>query len=118
MRRHKILKKDYDKVVAYVKGVIADAEDEKQAEPAEQQMYAIPEGTLPKVGWAKHGPFRLKKTKHGRDTLFVAENGALKELVHEGRVDEYLRDAMLLPSSDVPLARDAGYHRAETHGRH
>ena len=110
MRRHKILKKHYDKVVAYVKGVIADAEDEKQAEPAEQQMHAVPEGTLPKVGWAKHGPFRLKKTKHGRDTLFVAENGALKELVHEGRVDEYLRDAMLLPSSDVPLARDAGYH--------
>ena len=116
IRRHKIRKKEYDRVVKWLKERIAGADEkaeEKMQVAAADRAHAVPEGVLPKIGWARHGPFELRKVAHGREAIFVKEGGVLKELVHEGNVDGYLRDAMLLPSSDVPLARDTGYHMVQ-----
>ena len=116
IRRHKIRKKEYDRVVGWLKERIAGADEkaeEKMEVAASDRAHAVPEGVLPKIGWARHGPFELRKLAHGREAIFVKEGGELKELVHEGNVDGYLRDAMLLPSSDVPLARDTGYHMVQ-----
>ena len=116
IRRHKIRKKEYDRVVGWLKERIAGADEkaeEKMEVAAADRAHAVPEGVLPKIGWARHGPFELRKVAHGREAIFVKEGGELKELVHEGNVDGYLRDAMLLPSSDVPLARDTGYHMVQ-----
>ena len=116
IRRHKIRQKEYDRVVGWIKEQIAGADEkaeEKMEVAAADRAHAVPEGVLPKIGWARHGPFELRKLAHGREAIFVKEGGELKELVHDGNVDGYLRDAMLLPSSDVPLARDTGYHMVQ-----
>ena len=47
---------------------------------------------------------------HGKEVIYVREGNTLKRLLHTKEIDGYLREALLSPSSDVPLSRDAGYH--------
>ena len=120
MRRHVIRKKDYEKVLSWLKEKAAEPapepsekEEEKMGEVPETgaaRAFVVPPEHLPKIGWARHGPFQARKLKHGKDAIFVKEGPAFKRLVHDGEIDAYLRDAMLLPESVVPLARDTGYH--------
>ena len=114
MRRHRITKRDYERVLAAVKDAVQAAEgaqeEEKEAEPVAGRGVKLPPGALPKIGWSKLGPFKIEKVAHGREVLFAQEDDAFKRLVHEAEIDGYLRDAMLTPGSVVPLARDTGYH--------
>ena len=118
MRRHKITKRDYERVLAAVKEATHAAEgaqdEEKQPEPVAGRGVKLPLGTLPKIGWSKLGPFKIKKVAHGKEVLLGKEKDVFKRIVHEGEIDGYLRDAMLLPGSTVPLARDTGYHIVQT----
>ena len=118
MRRHRITKRDYDRVLKAVKDAVQAAEgaqeEEKEAEPVAGRGVKLPPGALPKIGWSKLGPVKIEKVAHGREVLFAQEDDAFKRLVQEAEIDGYLRDAMLTPGSVVPLARDTGYHIVQT----
>ena len=114
MRRHRIRKRDYERVLAAAKKAIEGAEalpdEEKQPEPVAGRGAKLEPGALPKIGWSKLGPFKVEKVAHGKEVLLAKEKDTWKRIVHEGEIDGYLRDAMLTPGSVVPLARDTGYH--------
>ena len=118
MRRHRITKRDYERVLAAVKEAVQAAEgaqeEEKEAEPVAGRGVKLPPGALPKIGWSKLGPFKVEKVAHGREVLLAKEQDVWKRIVHEAEIDGYLRDAMLTPGSVVPLARDTGYHIVQT----
>ena len=118
MRRHRITKRDYERVLAAVKEAVQAAEgaqeEEKEAEPVSGRGVKLPPGALPKIGWSKLGPFKIEKVAHGREVLLAKEQDVWKRIVHEAEIDGYLRDAMLTPGSVVPLARDTGYHIVQT----
>ena len=110
MRRHRITKRDYERVLVAVKEAVQAAEgaqeEEKEAEPVAGRGVKLPPGALPKIGWSKLGPFKIEKVAHGREVLLAKEQDVWKRIVHEAEIDGYLRDAMLTPGSVVPLARD------------
>ena len=95
MRRNKFVEKDYEKALKYLK---------------EHKTGNVPQDVFPTIKWLRHGPFEVRRLAHGREAIFVKEDDTWKEVVAEHRVDDYLRNAMLTPEGDVPLARDSGYH--------
>ena len=97
MRRNKFQPKEYERVLKYLKGLGAG-------------KHKVGADVLPGIKWLRYGPYEVRRLAHGRDAIFVKRNETWKEIVPENRVDEYLRNAMLAPGSDVPLARDSGYH--------
>jgi hypothetical protein len=72
--------------------------------------FEMPADYLPRLVWAHKSPLSLVKTAHGKEVIYVREAHVLKRLLHNKEIDGYLREALLSPSSDVPLSRDAGYH--------
>ena len=111
MRRYVIREKAYGRVHAWIKKAQKaeqDEPDEKQAEVRNE--FEMPADYLPEIVWAHKSPLSLVKAAHGKEVIYVREGGTLKRLLHTKEVDGYLREALLSPSSDVPLSRDAGYH--------
>ena len=113
LRRYRVKAKDYENVLRWVQkhppGAVDEKEDEKSAEPLQQSL-ALADDVFPKIIWAHKTRLRLKKVAHGKQVLLVQEKDSWKQLVHEGEIDTFLRDALLNSTSDVPLSRDAGYH--------
>ena len=109
LRRYRIKGAQYEKVLKWVKArkdqPVDDLEDEKAAEPLEQQGHEMPADFLPRVPWAHQAPLRLL-----RGHIAVQENGDWKRLIHEKEINGYLRESLLSSSADVPMSRDAGYH--------
>ena len=100
MRRNKFQPKEYERALKHLKGL-------GKGGPGKHKVGA---DVLPGIKWLRYGPYEVRRLAHGRDAIFVKRNEIWKEIVPENRVDEYLRNAMLAPGSDVPLARDSGYH--------
>ena len=110
LRRFRIKASEYPKVLKWVRDQKVDeAEEEKSPEPL-ALGFRMPVDYLPRVPWAHRAPMRMKKIAHGKDAIEVLEGETWKEVVHEGNLDDYLRNVLLSKASDVPMSRDAGYH--------
>jgi len=109
LRRYRIKGAQYENVLKWVTArkdqPVDDLEDEKAAEPLEQQGHEMPADFLPRVPWAHQAPLRLL-----RGHIAVQENGVWKRLIHEKEINGYLRESLLSSNADVPMSRDAGYH--------
>ena len=111
LRRFRIKASEYANVIKWVRVQKADeAEDEKSPEPLALKGFRMPTDYLPRVAWAHRAPMRITKAAHGKEHIEVLEGDTWKRVVHEGALDDYLRDALLSKASDVPMSRDAGYH--------
>ena len=110
LRRFRIKASEYPKVLKWVRDQKVDeAEEEKSPEPL-ALGFRMPVDYLPRVPWAHRAPMRIMKLAHGKDAIEVLEGETWKEVVHEGNLDDYLRNVLLSKASDVPMSRDAGYH--------
>ena len=111
LRRYRIKAAEYEQVLKWTAAQKHDdADDEKSPEPLAQVGFSMPADWLPKITWAHKTKLRVKKAAHGKQVLEVQDGETWKRLVHEGGIDQFLRDALLSAASDVPLSRDAGYH--------
>ena len=111
LRRYRIKASEYEQVLKWTAAQKHDdADDEKSPEPLAQVGFSMPADWLPKITWAHKTKLRVKKAAHGKQVLEVQDGETWKRLVHEGGIDQFLRDALLSAASDVPLSRDAGYH--------
>ena len=72
-------------------------------------------GDLPgrAFGWAHAAPLKLGRAKHGKVVVLAQEGAQWKTVVPRGGVEDFCRDALLNPSSTVPLSRDSGYHAVQ-----
>ena len=61
-------------------------------------------------GWAHAAPLKLGKSKHGKIVVLAQEKGIWKAVVPKEQIQQFCREAILNPTSKVPLSRDAGYH--------
>ena len=61
-------------------------------------------------GWAHAAPLKLGKGKSGKIVLLAQERQNWKVVVPKEQVEKFCREAILNPTSKVPLTRDAGYH--------
>ena len=113
LRRYRIKANDYEHVLKWVQEQPAilqdDEEDEKAAEVPDASL-TMPNDWLPKITWAHKTKLKLQVQAHGKHGIQVKDGDTWKRLVHEEHIDQYLRDTLLAPASDVPLSRDAGYH--------
>ena len=103
MRQHKFSRADVARVIA---GVLS-RDDEKAAEPG---VWETDANDLPNVPWAQKQKFRTKRGAHNKLELEVSENGVFKQIVPHEEQSEFMRLMLLRENSDVPLARDSGYH--------
>ena len=97
MRQHKITQDDVARVIA---AVVSHGKGE----------WATDTNDLPKVPWAQNKTFRTSRGAHNRLLLEVKENELFKLVVPVEIQPKYLRNMILTENSDVPLARDSGYH--------
>ena len=113
LRRYRIKANDYEHVLKWVQEQPAilqdDEEDEKAAEVPDASL-TMPHDWLPKITWAHKTKLKLQVQALGKHGIQVKDGDTWKRLVHEEHIDQYLRDTLLAPASDVPLSRDAGYH--------
>ena len=95
IRRFPISESSYDKVLKFIKlrGTI-----KKEDLPGKQ------------FGWAHAAPLKLGKGKSGKIVVLAQEKGRWKVVVPKEQVEKFCREAILNPTSKVPLTRDAGYH--------
>ena len=108
MRQHKFSR---DEVAAVIAGVLANERDEDADEKAaEPGVWQTDDNDLPNVPWAQKQRFRTKRGAHNKLLLEVDEGGAFKRVVPVEEMAEYLRQTLLVEDSDVPMARDSGYH--------
>ena len=82
-------------------------EDEKNPEPG---VWQTDDNDLPLVPWAQKQRFRTKRGAHNKLLLQVEEGGTFKHIVPQEEQDDFLRGMLLKEDSDVPMARDSGYH--------
>lgn len=101
MRQHKIAQADVALVIA---AVISHGKGEWVTGPQDVR----------KVVWAQNKTFRTTRGAHNRLLLEVKEKGVFKRVVPVEEHDAFLRDLLLKEESDVPLARDSGYHILNT----
>ena len=97
MRQHKITQSDVALVIA---AVVSHGRGE----------WATDLNDLPKVPWAQTKTFQTSRGPHNRLLLEVREKGTFKRIVPQEEHAKYLRNVILKEDSDVPLARDSGYH--------
>ena len=95
IRRYPISESSYDKVQKFIKlhGAL-----KKVDLPGKQ------------FGWAHAAPLKLGKSKHGKIVVLAQEKGIWKAVVPKEQIQQFCREAILNPTSKVPLSRDAGYH--------
>ena len=97
MRQHKFHQADVALVIA---AVVAHGKDE----------WVTDVNDLPKVPWAQNKTFQTSRGAHNRLLLEVKEKDSFKLIIPEENQTKYLRGLLLKEDSDVPLARDSGYH--------
>ena len=108
MRQHKFSEEEVAIVIA---GVVANERDEQADEKnPEPGVWETDDNDLPNVPWAQKQRFRTKRGAHNKLLLQVDDNGVFKEIVPHEQATEYLRGVLLKEDSDVPMARDSGYH--------
>ena len=98
MRQHKI--HDHE-VAAVIAGVVSNGK---------KDTWETTENDLPKVPWAQKRTFRTSRGPKNRLLLEVSEGGEFKRIVPVEEHDAYLRDLIVRPDSDMPLARESGFH--------
>ena len=97
MRQHKFFTADVARVIAAVLSHGKGA-------------WETDSNDLPKVPWAQNKTFQTSRGAHNRLLLEVKEHDSFKLIVPEEEQTKYLRSLILKEDSDVPLARDSGYH--------
>ena len=107
MRQHKISEHEVARVIAGVAAAQDDAEDEKNPEPG---VWETTDNDLPQVPWAQKRRFRTTRGAHNKLLLEVEENNVFKRVVPLEEQTEFMRQMLLKEDSDVPMARDSGYH--------
>ena len=107
MRQHKFSAHEVAAVIAGHAASQDDEEDEKNPEPG---IWQTDDNDLPQVPWAQKRRFRTKRGAHNKLLLEVEEGDTFKRIVPQEEQDDYLRQMLLKEDSDVPLARDSGYH--------
>ena len=95
IRRFPISESSYDKVQKFVKL---------------HKTITKEDLTAKQFGWAHAAPLKLGKGKHGKIMLLAQEKGTWKVVVPKEQIAQFCREAILNPTSKVPLTRDAGYH--------
>ena len=96
------------RVIAGVTASMDDEEDEKNPEPG---IWQTDENDLPKILWAQKHAFRTTRGAHNKLILEAREqDDVFKRVVPVEERDDFLRDLVMAPDSDVPLSRDSGYH--------
>ncbi len=98
MRQHKI--HDHE-VAAVIAGVVSNGK---------KDTWDTTENDLPKVPWAQKRTFKTSRGPKNRLLLEVSEGGEFKRIVPVEEHDAYLRDLIVRPDSDMPLARESGFH--------
>lgn len=106
MRQHKFSREEVALVIAGVLASQNEEQDEKNPEPG---VWETDDNDLPKVPWAQKQRFRTKRGAHNKLLLEVEDGEAFKRIVPHEEFD-YLRGLLLKEDSDVPMARDSGYH--------
>ena len=99
LRRFRFKQNEYQQIAAWL----------KKQENADKGI-AIPSTHFPKITWAHKTKLKLQTGAHGKKVIAAEEKGLWKTILHEKEIDQYLRDALLSDTADVPLSRDAGYH--------
>ena len=107
MRQHKFSREEVALVIAGVVASQNDEEDEKNPEPG---VWETDDNDLPGVPWAQKQRFRTKRGAHNKLLLEIEHDGAFKRVVTQEEMTDYLRGLLLKEDSDVPMARDSGYH--------
>ena len=107
MRQHKISRADIARVIA---GVVAAADEKEEEKNPEPGVWETDENDLPKVPWAQKRTFKTSRGPKNRLLLEVSEGGDFKRIVPVEEHDVYLRDLIVRPDSDMPLARESGFH--------
>ena len=98
MRQHKI--HDHE-VAAVIAGVVSNGK---------KDTWETTENDLPKGPWAQKRTFKTSRGPKNRLLLEVSEGGEFKRIVPVEEHDAYLRDLIVRPDSDMPLARESGFH--------
>ena len=107
MRQHKFSREDVSSVIA---GVLASQEEEEDEKNPEPGVWETDANDLPNVPWGQMQKFRTKRGAHNKLELQVLENDVFKQIVPHEDQSEFMRLMLLRENSDVPLARDSGYH--------
>ena len=107
MRQHKFSREEVALVIAGVLAAQNEEQDEKNPEPG---VWETDDNDLPKVPWAQKQRFRTKRGAHNKLLLEVEDGETFKRIVPHEELDDYLRGLLLKEDSDVPMARDSGYH--------
>ena len=107
MRQHKFSREEVALVIAGVVASQNEQEDEKNPEPG---VWETDDNDLPRVPWAQKQRFRTKRGAHNKLLLEIEDDGAFKRVVPHEEMTDYLRGLLLKEDSDVPMARDSGYH--------
>ena len=97
MRQHKISQADIALVIA---AVVSHGKGKWETDSDD----------LPMVPWAQNKTFQTSRGPHNRLLLEVKEQDVFKRIIPQEDHDKYLRSLLLKEDSDVPLARDSGYH--------
>ena len=107
MRQHKF---SAHEVAAVIAGHAASQDDQEEEKNPEPGTWQTDDNDLPQVPWAQKRRFRTKRGAHNKLLLEVEEGDTFKRIVPHEEQDDYLRQMLLKEDSDVPLARDSGYH--------
>ena len=97
-------------VAAVIAGHAASQDDQEEEKNPEPGIWQTDDNDLPQVPWAQKRRFRTKRGAHNKLLLEVEEGDTFKRIVPHEEQDDYLRQMLLKEDSDVPLARDSGYH--------